>query len=257
MHIDLTGKHAVVTGSSKGIGRAIALQLARSGAHVTLVARDAEKLKKVIDELPGRQHQCIPADFSKPEEALETLNIIKEKPVDILVNNTGGPAPGPIESAEWQHFEKALGMHLHMSHELTKMVLPGMKASKYGRIINVISTSVKIPIPGLGVSNTVRGAMASWAKTFASEAGPFGITVNNILPGFVNTDRLSGLIEKKAEQGNTTIDAISQNMLGSIPAGRFGEPEELAYYACFLASDKAGYINGTSVQIDGGRTGAI
>ena len=258
MEINLNGKHALVTGGSKGIGRAIALEFASSGAKVTIVSRDVNELKNCIQELSGDGHSYIVADFSKSEEALAVIASHVEKyPIDILVNNTGGPPAGAIENAEWSGFVTALEMHLKMSHALVKLVLPSMRQSQFGRIINVISTSVKIPIPGLGVSNTVRGAMASWSKTLASEVAKDGITVNNILPGFVETGRLESLISGKAKGANTSEEAVAKSMINTIPAGRFGKPEELAYYATFLASDKAAYINGTSVQIDGGRTGSL
>ena len=258
MEINLKGKHALVTGGSKGIGGAIAAQFAASGANVTVVSRDENELKKMVAVLPGNGHSYLVADFSNTEASLTSIRAhLAKHPVDILVNNTGGPPAGAIEAAEWSGFVTALEMHLKMSHELTKLVLPNMKKGQFGRIINVISTSVKIPIPGLGVSNTVRGAMASWSKTLASEVAKDGITVNNILPGFVETGRLEALIKGKALGAGTSDDDVAVSMKATIPAGRFGKPEELAYYATFLASDKAAYINGTSVQIDGGRTGSL
>lgn len=258
MEIKLNGKHALVTGGSKGIGRAIAMEFAASGATVTIVSRDEVELKRIADGLPGIGHAYLVADFSKTAESLAIIKThIATNPIHILVNNTGGPPAGAIESADWGGFMTALEMHLKMSHELTKLVLPDMRKAQYGRIINVISTSVKIPIPGLGVSNTVRGAMASWSKTLASEVAKDGITVNNILPGFVETGRLESLISGKAKGTNTSEEAVASSMISTIPAGRFGKSEELAYYATFLASDKAAYINGTSVQIDGGRTGSL
>lgn len=258
MEINLKGKHALVTGGSKGIGGAIAKEFAASGARVTVVSRDEAELKRMVAELDGNGHSYLVADFNNSSEALASIKShIDKNPVDILVNNTGGPPAGAIENADWNGFVTALEMHLKMSHELVKLVLPNMRKAQYGRIINVISTSVKIPIPGLGVSNTVRGAMASWSKTLASEVAKDGITVNNILPGFVETGRLESLISGKAKEAGTSEEAIASSMIGTIPAGRFGKPEELAYYATFLASDKAAYINGTSVQIDGGRTGSL
>ena len=258
MEILLSGRHALVTGGSKGIGRAIAEQFAASGARVTLVARDAEELKNLIAQLLGSGHSYIVADFSKTEEALAAIKShIATNPVDILVNNTGGPPAGAIEHATWEQFVSALEMHVKMAHSISQLVIPHMRKQQLGRIINVISTSVKIPIAGLGVSNTTRGAMASWAKTFATEIAKDGITVNNILPGFVETGRLESLIAGKAKGAGTSQDVISKEMIGSIPAGRFGKPEELAYYAAFLASDRAAYITGTSLQIDGGRTGSL
>jgi len=258
MEIRLTGKHALVTGGSKGIGRAIAEQFAAAGARVTLVARDADGLRNLLAQLPGTGHSYIAADFSKTESAITDINAhIANNPVDILVNNTGGPPAGLIENATWEQFISALEMHVKMAHGITLLVLPHMREQHFGRIINVISTSVKIPIAGLGVSNTTRGAMASWAKTLATEIAKDGITVNNILPGFVETRRLESLISGKAKGAGACEETIAKEMIGSIPAGRFGKPDELAYYATFLASDKAGYITGTSLQIDGGRTGSL
>lgn len=258
MEISLKGKHALVTGGSKGIGRAIAEQFAASGAQVTLVARDADELKNIVSQLPGNRHSYIAADFSLTERALGAIkSFVANHPVDILVNNTGGPPAGAIEHATWEQFVSALEMHVKMAHSLSQCVLPHMRKQQFGRIINVISTSVKIPIAGLGVSNTTRGAMASWAKTVATEIAKDGITVNNILPGFVETGRLESLIAGKAKGAGTSQEVISNEMINSIPAGRFGKPEELAYYAAFLASDKAAYITGTSLQIDGGRTGSL
>lgn len=258
MKIELTGKTALVTGASKGIGRAIALQFAQAGADIVAVSRDADSLQKLINELPPGNHQFIDVDFSNSDFAISKISdFVNKNPIDILVNNTGGPAPGPIEEASWDQFLKGLEMHLKMSQALTQSVLPNMKKEQFGRIINVISTSVKIPIPGLGVSNTVRGAMASWAKTLASEVGMHGITVNNILPGFIKTGRLDSLINGRAQKQNTSTDQIEEAMISSIPAGRFGKPEELGYYATLLASEMGAYINGTSLQIDGGRTGSL
>ncbi len=258
MNIELTGKRALITGASKGIGRAIAIQFAKAGANIIAVSREAGVLEKLIKELPYGDHHFLVADFSHSDLAINKISdCIHKHPIDLLVNNTGGPAPGPVEEATWDQFLKGLEMHLKMSQALTQSVLPNMKEKQFGRIINVISTSVKIPIPGLGVSNTVRGAMASWAKTLASEVGMHGITVNNILPGFIKTGRLDALIEGKSEMQKKSPEQITREMVASIPAGRFGKPEELAYYATFLASEMGAYINGTSLQIDGGRTGSL
>ena len=257
MQISLEEKHALVLGSSKGIGRAIATQLANAGARVTCAARSEVELKKLVNTL-GESHAFISVDLSKYDESITALErYILENPVDILINNTGGPSPGTLMEADWDQFAVALQMHLRVSHALTGLVLPQMKTVKYGRIINIISTSVKIPIPGLGVSNTVRGAMASWSKTLATEVAPFGITVNNILPGFIATGRLDALIEKNANDSNVSFEKMQAQMEKSVPAGRFGLPEEIGYYATFLASDLARYITGTSLQVDGGRTGSL
>lgn len=258
MELTLSGKVAMVTGASKGIGRAISQQMASAGAKIIAVSRSEDELGRLIKELPGEGHHLLSADFSKPDYSLSKLgDYITKNPLDILVNNTGGPPPGQIHEADWGSFLKALEMHLRMSQGLVQAVLPGMRSKNFGRIINVISTSTKIPIAGLGVSNTVRGAMNSWSKTLASEVAKDGITVNNILPGFISTGRLDSLIESKAiKSGKSKEDVISE-MQASIPSGRFGRPEELGFYATFLASDLGSYINGTSLQIDGGRTGSL
>ena len=258
MNISLEGKNAVVCGSSQGIGKAIALQFAASGANVVLVARNEIALRTVLRELSAtkkQNHNIIVADFSEPESLQEKMkNFVSEnKPVHILVNNTGGPKGGEASKANTKEFEDAFRNHLICNQVMVQSVVEGMKQEKYGRIINIISTSVKQPIKGLGVSNTIRGAVASWAKTLASELAPFGITVNNILPGATKTERLFSLIKARAKSYNITEEESENEWLSDIPAGRFAEPEELAYAAAFLASPLAGYINGINVPVDGGR----
>ena len=262
MQIDLSGKSALVCGSTQGIGRAIAQQLATSGAEVCLLARNEQKLREVCEALPaehGQSHHFLRADLSQPAEVKEVVEgvISAGKTFHILVNNTGGPKPGPIIDATADDFLSAFQAHVISSHLLTQLCVPGMKAAAYGRIIQVISTSVKIPIKGLGVSNTIRGAMASWAKSMANELGAYGITVNNVLPGFTATTRLESLVANKAMQQGTTIEQVEQQMQDEIPAGRFGTAEEVAQMAVFLASPAAAYINGVSIAVDGGRTGAL
>ncbi|MFM9944707.1 MAG: SDR family oxidoreductase [Bacteroidia bacterium] len=262
MKIDLKGKQALVCGSTKGIGKAIAVQLAASGASVTLVARNESILRGSINDLDtskGQIHNYLVADFSKPNILEEVINtfILKQKTVHILINNTGGPPPGAVSMADLDEFTDAFKAHLLCNHIMAKALIQGMKAEKYGRIINIISTSVKMPLKGLGVSNTIRGAVANWSKTLATELAPFGITVNNILPGATKTERLTGIISNKAEKANKTEAEAEAEMLHEIPAGRFGTPEELAYAATFLASPWAGYITGTNVVVDGGRTGCL
>ncbi len=258
MDLNLSGKRALVCGSTQGMGKAIAEELARCGAQITLFARDREKLAEVVKGLKGTGHDALVADFNDLNEVKEPIEQgLKKGSYQILVNNTGGPSPGPLSSASVEQFETAFTRHLHVSHTLVQMLLPGMKASNYGRIVNIISTSVKVPIPNLGVSNTVRGSMASWAKTLASELGEYGITVNNILPGFINTARIENLINNKAEVSGNSKAEIRKSMEDSIPAKRFGEPQEIADYAAFLCSPSGAYINGTSLRVDGGRTGSI
>lgn len=261
MEISLKGKRALVCGSTQGIGKAIANQLASSGAEVTLMARNEEKLKLVQKELNidyGQKHGFIVADFAEPgkvsNEVQKYLEKIKLPGFEILVNNAGGPAPGNILEAEPSQFKGAFDTHLINNHLLVQLLVPYMKEQKYGRIINIISTSVKEPIPGLGVSNTTRAAVAGWAKTLSAEVAGFGITVNNILPGYTKTERLNSLMEKRALAGNKTIKEVESDLLKDIPARRFGEPEEQAALAVFLASPLAAYITGVNIQVDGGRT---
>jgi len=258
MDLDLRNKQAIVCGSTQGIGKATAIELAMLGASVTLVARNEEKLKETIAELAQnqeQQHDYIVADFSQPEVLAEKIKSYTQQKlvVHILVNNTGGPAGGPILDASLQDFTHALSNHLLCNHILAQAVVPLMQKAQYGRIINIISTSVKQPIPGLGVSNTTRGAVANWAKTLSYEVAPFGITVNNILPGAIVTGRHTSLIEIKAEKTKQPIEAIETDMLMNIPAGRFGEAKEVAATIAFLATPAAAYINGVSIQVDGGR----
>jgi 3-oxoacyl-[acyl-carrier protein] reductase len=262
MNIELSNKNALVCGSTKGIGFAIAKQFALQGATVTLMARNEELLKKAVKDLPaanGQIHDYLLADFTKPQSvkaAIET-KVQSNYAYHILVNNSGGPAPGPILLAKEEEFLSAINAHLLSSHYLVQALVNGMKQMKYGRIINIISTSVKIPLKGLGVSNTTRGAVASYNKTLASELAPYGITVNNILPGATGTDRLTQIIEGKASKQNESIADVSKEMLAEIPMERFAEPNEIAYAASFLASPFAAYITGINLPIDGGRTGCL
>lgn len=262
MNLDLTDKRAIVCGSTQGIGKAIAVELAQLGASVTLVARNEAKLQEVAQELDnskGQQHDYLVADFSKPEELVQQLQVYlqQHEKVHILVNNTGGPAGGPIVNAKPEEFLSAFNMHLINNHNLAQAVIPLMKKAGYGRIINIISTSVKQPLQGLGVSNTIRGAVASWAKTMANELGQFGITVNNVLPGATRTGRLESIIENKAKKTDSAVDKVEEEMMSEIPARRFAEPEEVAAAAAFLATPAAAYINGINVPVDGGRTGSL
>lgn len=262
MKIDLVGKNAVVCGSTQGIGKATAFKLAECGATVTLIARDEQKLKEISGELNNRirgDHKYIAADFNEPQMLKEALdkNVSGSLPVHILVNNSGGPKGGEITEAKTEDFITAFNRHLICNHILMQAVLPGMKKEKYGRIINVISTSVKQPIKGLGVSNTIRGAVASWAKTLSFEVAKFGITVNNVLPGSTKTERLFSLIETQAGIRGVSKEEVTNEYLKIIPAGRFAEAEELAYAIAFLASPYASYINGVSLPVDGGRTTSL
>ncbi len=264
MDTSLLGRRALVCGSTQGIGLAAAVEIASLGAGVTLLARNIERLKAVAAELPrpapGTQHHhWIAADFSDPSSVREAVRseIQTDRPYHILVNNTGGPPAGLAIDATLEQFFAAFNNHLICNQLLVQAVVPGFKAEKYGRIINVISTSVKQPIPGLGVSNTIRGAVASWAKTLAGELGPFGITVNNVLPGFTSTERLGSLIAGRAKRQWITEPQVEEEMRASIPLGRFAEPREIGAAVAFLASPAAAYINGINLPVDGGRLGTL
>ncbi len=259
MNIDLKGKRALVCGSSDGIGKASAMELANLGAHVVLLARNEEKLQNVLTELDqsnGQNHGYLVADFDNPEAVGKAVSdyIAKGNLINILVNNTGGPPAGPAHRAPLDEYITAFRRHLLCSQVLAQATIEGMKSSGYGRIVNVISTSVKAPLPNLGVSNTVRGAVGNWSKTLANELGIFGITVNNVLPGATETGRLSSIIENKANKLSISVQEASDKMTAQVPMNRFAKPEEIANAIAFLASPAASYINGINIPVDGGRT---
>ena len=261
MILDLKNKNALVCGSTQGIGKASAIEIALLGANVTLVARNEDALKKTLAELDttkGQKHDSVCVDFSDPAALKNKIEkYVSEKgPVHILVNNTGGPKGGPIINAKPEEFTQTFSNHLICNHILVQAVVEGMKKEKYGRIINIISTSVKQPLKGLGVSNTIRGAVANWSKTLSMELAQFGITVNNVLPGMTNTGRIRDLISAKAKAASKTEAEIEKEMMNEIPAGRLAEANEIANAVAFLATPAAAYINGTNVTVDGGRTGS-
>jgi 3-oxoacyl-[acyl-carrier protein] reductase len=257
MDLTMEGRHAVVCGASQGIGRASAMALARLGATVTLVARDQTALRAALEEvssLSSQPHQYLTADFSRPDDIKARFEPwFEAHPTEVLVNNAGGPPPGPIVDAEGEAFLDGMRTHLVSSQYLVQSVLPGMRRSGYGRIVNIVSTSVYEPIPGLGVSNTVRAAMAAWAKTLSGELAPEGFTVNNVLPGFTATGRLDRLIRGRAEKSGQSEADVAESMRSAVPMGRFAEPEEVANAVAFLASPAAAYITGISLAVDGGR----
>jgi 3-oxoacyl-[acyl-carrier protein] reductase len=261
MNLNLKNKNALVCGSSKGIGRAIAIELSKLGANVTLVARSADKLLEVreqLDRSQGQHHDFLVADFSdRADLKRKASTLVATKPIHILINNTGGPAGGPMLEASEEEFEQTFNNHLICSHLLARAVVPGMRTEGYGRIVNIISTSVKQPLDGLGVSNTVRAAVANWAKTLANELAPEGITVNNVLPGATATDRLTEIIVAKAAKQGLNEAAVSAAMQQSVPMKRFAEPEEIAQAVAFLVSPAAAYITGINVPVDGGRTKSL
>lgn len=262
MNNDLKGKKAIVCGGSKGIGRATAMELAALGASVTVMARNNAALEEVVAGLKaekGQEHHALVADFSRPAALKETVSghLFACGAFHILINNSGGPPAGPVHSATEEQFITAFTQHLLGNHIMMQALLPGMREAGYGRIINVISTSVKQPLKGLGVSNTIRGAVANWAKTLAGEIAGDGITVNNVLPGATETDRLAEIMQGKAKWQGAKLDDIIAEEKAHIPAGRFGSPGELAQAIAFLASPAAAYINGINLPVDGGRTGCL
>lgn len=262
MIIDLKNKVALVSGSTQGIGKAAAEALASCGAKVVLLARNKEKLEQIASELPtpsGQNHSYLVADFSQPNELKSVISawVREGNHADILVNNTGGPKGGAIADAPVEEFISAFNQHLICNHILVQALLPAMKANKYGKIINVISTSVKQPLPQLGVSNTIRGAVGNWSKTLANELGQYNITVNNVLPGATNTERLKGIAENKSTLTQESVDAIFVKMASESPMKRIAEPTEIAQAILFLASDMSSYVNGINIPVDGGRTKSL
>lgn len=259
----LSPYRALVGGSTQGIGRAVAEALATDGATITLVARDEAALRQVLAALPtpaGQTHRYLVADYADPTHLAATVAAdLAAHPAgyQILINNTGGPPAGPLLAAAPAAFEAAFRQHVVCNQLLAQALVPGMQAAGYGRIINIVSTSVKVPLPGLGVSNTIRGAVASWAKTLANEVAAAGITVNNVLPGATVTQRHHALIAQKMQETGQTQAEVEAGILIGIPAHRFAQPAELAAVVAFLASPAAGYVTGTSIPVDGGRTGSL
>ncbi len=261
MDLSLKNKTAIICGSTQGIGLATAIELSGLGASCVLMARNEVSLQQAITQLDtslGQKHSFLVADFDKPETVKNAIeNLTSNNVVHILINNSGGPASGQITEAKEEDFLNTFNRHLICNHILAQAVIPSMKKEGYGRIINIISTSVKVPLPNLGVSNTVRGAVASWAKTMANELGQFNITVNNVLPGATKTQRLETIISNNANKKSIAVGEVEKEMMKEIPMKRFADPKELANVIAFLASPAASYVNGVSIPVDGGRTGAI
>jgi 3-oxoacyl-[acyl-carrier protein] reductase len=262
MNLNLTGKTALVCGSTQGIGKATAIELALLGANITLVARNEEKLRETVETLDaslGQLHRYVVADFTDNQNVKEALeNYLRLCPeVHILINNTGGPSGGPIIEADTDQFLKTFQMHLINYQFIAQAVVPSMKNAGYGRIVNIISTSVKQPIVGLGVSNTIRGAVASWSKTLSLELGQFGITSNNVLPGFTKTARLDAVLDMRSKASGKSLEETSKEMQATIPIRRFSEAEEVAAAVAFLCSPAAGSVNGVNLPVDGGKTESL
>ena len=262
MDLDLTGKHALVCGASQGIGLASAIELAQLGADVTLLARRADVLASLAAALPRRhdaqRFDWIAVDGSDTAALRSRVDaLVAAQPVHVLVNNSGGPPPGTVRGAGEDAFLAAYRAHLLANQALAEAVVPGMLAAGYGRIVNVISTSVKEPIAGIGVSNVTRGAVASWAKTLARELAPHGITVNNVLPGSTHTPRIDQIIAARSKKTGDSVDAVTAEMESEVPMRRFADPSEIAAAVAFVASPAASYITGINVPVDGGRTRSL
>lgn len=262
MDLNLTNKTALVCGASQGLGFASAKELALMGANIIAVSRDENKLRaaiKNLDTSKNQQHSFLVIDLSNPDEVKQTVSefLAKGNIIHILINNAGGPPSSPMIKTDAAEIEKAFRTHLISSHVLAQLLFPGMKQAGFGRIVNITSVSVKQPINGLGISNTVRAAVANWAKTLANEISSFGITINNVLPGYTNTDRLDYLFTKQAQEQGINKEDIYKRMAATIPVGRLGEPAEFGAAVAFLCSPAASYINGINFPVDGGRTGSL
>ena len=261
MELSLTNKTAVICGSSQGIGFAAAIELANLGTNCILLARNEKSLQLAVEQLPttsGQKHHYAVADFTDTAAVYTVINeITASQPIHILINNSGGPKAGPISAAAGSEFSEAFQQHLINNQNLVNAVLPGMRKDNYGRIINIISTSIKTPLAGLGVSNTIRAAVAAWAKTLANEIGAYNITVNNILPGLTETARLTSLLTGSAEKSGKSEEEVANELLSTIPLKRFGKANEVANMIAFLASPAAAYVHGVSIPVDGGRTPSL
>lgn len=260
MNLSLDGKRALVCGGSKGLGWASAQELASLDCTVMLLSRNEEVLKQRVEELQqisSKNHTYLVGDLSQIENVKEDVSKRLNEPIHILINNAGGPAPGQLMDAKSNEFLQAIQLHLIASHELSQLVIPGMKAADYGRIINITSTTIRQPINGIGVSNTIRGSIASWAKTLSNELAPSGITVNNIMPGSTKTERLDSLIDNIAKGNNKSHEEVIKNMQSQIPFGRFGDPQEFGAVVAFIASPAASYVTGVSIPVDGGKIKSI
>jgi 3-oxoacyl-[acyl-carrier protein] reductase len=256
MNLSLKNKTALVAGSTQGIGKAIAIQLSENGANVVLLARNESKLIETLSKLKnteGASHKYIVADFSNFDDFKKTVfEFFKENTVNIVINNTGGPPAGAAMDTSLDDFQRTFEMHLLANHFLAQQAVEGMKRNGWGRIINILSSTIKQPKTNMVLSNSIRAGVANWAKTLASELAPFGITVNNVLPGYIATERLTELNLFKSSKAQKTLSEVEKEMLSEIPIGRLGKPEEMAYAVAFLCSHLADYITGINLPVDGG-----
>lgn len=259
MNLTLRGLNVLVCGATDGIGKATALAFANSGAHVAAFARSDEKLSKLLEQMSGSGHEKLVAEFDNPGEVRGVVEkfLDQGRRIDVVVNNSGGPPGGPLETANIEAFHTAMNRLLLSSHEIVRTCLPGMKERSFGRIINIISTSVRQPLDNLGVSNTIRSATSAWSKTLSREVAPYGVTVNNVLPGATATQRLASIMENTAARKGISVEDVERDMTGEIPMQRFAQPSEIAAGVLFLASEEASYITGINLTIDGGRTRSL
>ena len=256
----LKGFRALICGASKGIGRSIAESMAKTGADVIICSRNKDALVEFCDELMGmgaKSAKPLPLDLENTENVEKSITkLLNDGPIHILINNVSGPPGGPLLNVELSEFEPAFKRHLHAAHTITRMLVPGMEEAGIGRIVNIISTSVREPIDNIGLSNTLRGAMASWSKSLSREL-PACITINNILPGFTDTSRLNSLAKSISEKTGKTIPEIQENWMNQVPIGRLIDPQETALAATFLCLPTSGGIRGVSLAVDGGRMRSI
>lgn len=256
MNIELKGKRALIGGASKGLGKAIAQQLALSGASVTVMARNEESLLKLVNELPtsaGQKHEHLTVDFSDLDNYTHVIDtFFKNHTIDILVNNTNGPQSGSVLEHDAADYQKAFNLLFQTVQYTTRLAIESMKKNNFGRIINLTSRTVREPADNLALSNTIRAAVVAWGKTLSRAVGKYNITVNNILTGNFDTERLNELFALQAKAQNTTIEIVTKKAEADIPLQRLGRPEELAHVVAFLSSEQASYVTGTSIPVDGG-----
>ena len=253
----LNGKNALVCGASKGIGRATSLMLARAGAKVVVCARSSDKLDDLLEEMYGSGHSKLILDLEDTSTLESKINkLIENKNIHILVNNAGGPPGGPLLSNTIDDFDAPFKRHLHAAHTITQILTPIMESEGYGRIVNIISTSVREPIDNIGLSNTLRGAMGSWAKSLSRELSPC-ITINNILPGFTDTDRLGSLAKSISDRTGNSIESVQHKWMDSVPIQRLIDPLETGAAVTWLCLPSSGSVRGISLAVDGGRMRSI